>query len=100
MPRYIDADKLETVVYELNFERAEKWGITRGEFKLIDSVLFEFPTADVVEVVRCKDCKYYVPDDYNCMQMDTGGWIYNPDDYCSFAEKKKVIETKESEERK
>lgn len=40
------------------------------------------------ELIRCKDCKYYVPDDYNCMQMDTGGWIYNPDDYCSFAEKK------------
>lgn len=88
MARYIDADKLGIVVYELNFERAEKWGITRGEFKLIDSVLFEFPTEDVVEVIRCKDCKHYVPDDYNCMQMDTGGWIYRPDDYCSFSEKK------------
>lgn len=59
MARYVDADMLETVVYELNYQRAEKWDITRGEFKMIDSVLFEFPTADVVEVVRCKDCIHF-----------------------------------------
>lgn len=54
----------------------------------IVGVLEEVPSADVVEVVRCKDCKHYVPDDYNCMQMDTGGKIYRPDGYCSFAERR------------
>ena len=52
MARYIDADALGDVVYELNFKRTDSWKITRGEFKMIDSVLFEFPSADVRENVR------------------------------------------------
>ena len=40
--RLIDADALDDVTMRLNFK--ENWGITRIEYKLIDSVLFEFPT--------------------------------------------------------
>lgn len=47
MHKYIDAEQLEDVVAELN---SKGWGITRGEFKLIDRVLFEFPAANVVKV--------------------------------------------------
>ena len=39
-------------------------------------------------IIRCKDCKHYVPEDYNCLQMDTGGWMYYPDDFCSLAERR------------
>lgn len=52
------------------------------------------PEADVVEVVQCKDCKYYV--DYKCYasNLKTNGaylveiHIVNKNDYCSYAERK------------
>ena len=65
--RYIDADALDDTVQRLN---EQGWQITRGDYKRIDSVLFEMPTADVREVVHgewvlnddqvyeCKDCGY------------------------------------------
>jgi hypothetical protein len=42
--RLIDADALDEVVLNLNTNR--DFGITRVDYKLIDSVLFEFPTID------------------------------------------------------
>lgn len=51
MSRYIDADTFDDTVQTLN-ERG--WHITRSEYKRMDSVLFEMPTADVVEVKRGK----------------------------------------------
>lgn len=48
------------------------------------SKLKEAPTADVVEVVRCKDCKHYelmkANNQYFCNKF--GGFV-KPDDYCS-----------------
>ena len=57
------------------------------------------PTVDAVEVVRCKDCKYYYKDkikgficrhpelDYDIECYDH--WINaNPDDFCSCGERK------------
>ena len=51
------------------------------------------PTADVVEVVRCKDCKYYEQDPYNpepdMMCRHWCDWLpTDPDDYCSYGERK------------
>mgnify|MGYP007022124212 CR=1 FL=1 len=42
------------------------------------------PSADVVEVVRCKDCKYYEPDGV-CANINF--LSVRPNDYCSYAEK-------------
>lgn len=42
--RLIDADAIDEVMLDLNFNR--DFGITRGEYKLIDSVLSEFPTIE------------------------------------------------------
>lgn len=41
--RLIDADALDDVIQILN---EKNWGITRGDYKLIDAVLFEFPTIE------------------------------------------------------
>lgn len=53
MPRYIDAEKVESVLY----------GITAYKNTIpLDSAIFNIrrvPTADVVEVVRRKDCKHH-----------------------------------------
>lgn len=48
--RLIDADALDSVVFRLITEGKQ---ITRSEYKLIDSVIFEFPTisAETVEAI-------------------------------------------------
>ena len=51
MSRYIDADKYKKDLIQLGFLPA-----------LVARALDNQPTADVVEVVRCKDCQHrYVP---------------------------------------
>lgn len=54
MPRYIDADALKDDIAVL-FERNEKL-IDEWLANCVDDVIDEQPTADAVEVVRCKDC--------------------------------------------
>ena len=50
--RLIDADALDDVVQDLNENK--NYGITRGEYKRIDAVLFEFPTIEPED--RCGEC--------------------------------------------
>ncbi len=48
----------------------------------------EQPTADVVEVVRCKDCKHYKfgSDETRYCFMNDSDHLWQDDDYCSYAE--------------
>lgn len=53
------------------------------------------PTADVVEVVRCKDCKYYKPQTRSITWNNTTKYCcrganvkVNEDDYCSYGERR------------
>lgn len=86
MSRYIDADKLlETLPNDLPYKASVK------------RVIIQSPTADVVEVVRCKDCKHH-PDnggecdrtithtsrDYVC---EVNTYRYIGLDYCSYGER-------------
>lgn len=41
--------------------------------------------ADVVEVVRCKDCKHKNPRGYKCLRDNL--W-HDSDDFCSYGERK------------
>lgn len=90
MSRYIDADEFYVS------QTARCWGeplvgtCTNDNVKLYDEIQ-KFPTADVVEVVRCKDCKYYT------MNTELLGNVCNrlftvfpmkPDDFCSYGERK------------
>lgn len=46
------------------------------------NVIHNMPSADAVEVVRCKDCKHYR--DYGCQRA----FVYpKPDDFCSYGER-------------
>ena len=40
--------------------------------------------ADVVKVVRCKDCEYY--DGFDCFRLDLQ--LPDPDNFCSWAERR------------
>lgn len=56
-------------------------------------VLTELPAADVVPVVRCKDCKHYyfadnrIPQEQRCV-CEISGEIWKPDSFCSYGERK------------
>jgi hypothetical protein len=59
MARYIDADKLTDKLEELQFDAPVMTPVMKI-YNVIELVEDQ-PTADVEEVVRCKDCAYYVP---------------------------------------
>ena len=92
MARYIDADKLIA-----EYDRVHI-GHPGGARKL----MVEAPTADVVEVVRCKNCKYWQDKnskgtqgiclcgekDMNYKDMNYGGEFYPfANDFCSYGER-------------
>lgn len=61
----------------------------------IIGVIEEVPAADVVEVVRCRDCKHwnknYYQDIETCFEhrnVDGTEQAMRPDDYCSYGEKR------------
>lgn len=88
MKKYIDADELKKVfLYSEDAEYA-RWTLA-GILYEIDDI----EAADVVEVVRCKDCKYaHMTVDGECKYCDI--WFPNEkeyldgDYYCASGERK------------
>lgn len=92
MSRYIDADKI-------NFNDANNYLDENNDILIslrsVNQIIKSTPTADVVEVVRCRDCIYY-------QKMATGGLCMCGDkktsyaadfypkenDFCSYGERK------------
>ena len=93
MSRYIDAEELEDELYEHEFSN---WCDKDEVSELIDNM----PTADVVKVVRCKDCKWFnlnkwakvdgVPIivGHEICDFWGGGCKTKEDGYCSYGERK------------
>lgn len=83
-PRYIDINK---------------FSIPKGFFnqdlnvpKIFD-LLYSQPSADVVEVVRCKDCKHFCPYEGeehkgDCAELVGLESCVYEDDYCSYGERR------------
>jgi hypothetical protein len=89
MARYIDSDKLEKHF----IEDVSKHNLTINgndyPVFLADHTLHEIrnaPTADVVEVVRCKDC-CYANDHASICHYGVGREV-TPDHYCGYGEKR------------
>ena len=80
MARYIKAVDCAEII-------SEKLSIPLGD--LVD-VFSEIPTADVVEVVRCKDCRYcYNNPNLNIYRCARFMAIISPEHFCSLGERKK-----------
>ena len=82
MAKYIDREALERCIKEENHNLAG----------LIQHIREHCPTADVVEVVRCKDCVFW--DNGRCEGIQNG-LIYDftePDDFCSYGGKRSDTE--------
>lgn len=62
----------------LNDEKLAQRVINNSDVQWCLSELQDILTADVVEVTRCKDCRYFDPDDLMAEDADWGGWCrYN-----------------------
>lgn len=87
MARYIDADALYKKLYPLDLADKRKYTINA---KAVADAIANTPTADVVEVVRCKDCKqsYFVKScsKYECRKGC--GTLKYANDFCSYGERK------------
>ena len=78
--RLIDADALERII------------LSEGSYQNMVGVLEEeidnTPTIDAVEVVRCKDCKWY-SNQHLCVQLSRFGSVEPlADFYCAFGERR------------
>lgn len=92
MKVYIEREEL---LKDIEEERPENWTDSESErqaendfYKYRDIVKMQ-TTADVVEVVRCKDCKDYRQNPYSpeedMMCMCWCDWLpTDPDDFCSY----------------
>ena len=94
MPEYINREALmegigETVLFSVRGGAKTPTSEMRGANKVIDRIK-SAPVADVVEVVRCKNCIYCKPTAVDgiasCMMWSK---YINPADYCSHGERKK-----------
>jgi len=91
--RLIDADALK----KLWCEDCDNKHFCNEEI-YCDSVkqLYEQPTVDAVESVRCKDCKYYLNSTETCGLIDTRLHFYETDKvwtadcFCAWGDKKDV----------
>ena len=92
MARLIDADAIIDFI---------DMGHTRNPLETCFSerdvvdMLESAPTVDAVEVVRCKDCKYYKPQKKSAHWENRANYCnrvvtikVQPDDFCSYGERK------------
>ena len=108
MPRYIDADAFRKELVNRQIVTQFFNPIERHEIGCIIEMLDNTPTADVVEVVRCKDCinakpyersdgetGYYCQNNNSTFRYGTN-WerLYEPtreaNDYCSYGERRET----------
>ena len=90
MARYIDAEKVMEDINRIGGHNLCEWD-TLG----VKALIGRQPTADVVEVVRCKDCEWWEAYSYG----STVGRCQNPinglvseysddEDYCSYGKRR------------
>lgn len=96
MRRYIDADALVEMLnskaktdYEMGLYN--HGALTQSFIKVVE----RHPTADVVEVVRCKDCKHWENRYRYCKRIGVdflGNSRCGENDYCSYGERREKNE--------
>ena len=65
MPRYGDLDALEKKLFPMGMVDDGRYALPA---KAVKVAIDRLPTADVVAVVRCKDCEYFREDESVCMR--------------------------------
>lgn len=93
MARYIDVEPfikwLEEGLFYLGEPHIVHQPVSYGVKNVLDKILLNIkkqPTADVVEVVRCKDCKH--SNEYGTICRYSVGRAVEPDHFCSYGKRK------------
>lgn len=57
---------------------------------ITDRIIDSLPAADIAPVVRCRDCKYYDPEDWGGITCKADGGMTDPDEdsFCSQGERR------------
>lgn len=90
--RYLDTPSTLPVPIFVN-PSYERYMAQLNERTAFKHMVADFPPADVVRVVRCKDCKHYYFADNRIPQeqryvCEISGEIWKPDSFCSYGERK------------
>lgn len=95
MPKYINADEMlseeseaymrlkRAVINDINNDVSSSIVLRYIRMRL-KQILDDAPAADVVEAVRCKDCKFYIPESEYCGVMG----FCEPNEFCSRGERR------------
>ena len=84
--RLIDADALIPIMKYTTIDNEIGVFPIRIGFNAIKGVIDEAPTIDAIEVVRCKNCKYWASaEDYDC-EIHSGA--FGAEDFCSYGERR------------
>lgn len=89
MARYVDIDDIIKTFEKLHGEESALLNCYNADW--IVSFLESQPTADVQEVVRCKDCLHRDPEDKKCdcsFQARGGIFPMEDDDFCSYGKRR------------
>ena len=91
MAKYIDADELELEYYDLSIHGTMA---VKSVLPVFAELLKKQPTADVAEVVRCRNCMHceividqFDNDWYFCKKTKDNAEV-KPDGFCSYGERK------------
>lgn len=101
MARLIDVDKRIAEIKKLYCDGCDNYGGSKCRACWIDDAMClidDATTVDAVEVVRCRDCKWYMPGDLftdimfcHRLKKENGKpakYNYCADDFCSYGERK------------
>ena len=98
MARMIDADKRISEIKQLYCDGCDNYGGAKCRSCWVDDAMClidDAKTVDAVEVVRCKDCKFYELKCYSdgkkrmCCENNNAIWTDTPPDaFCSYGERK------------
>lgn len=98
MAKLINADKIANGIALYMAENAYLNDTPIDALKMVSNWITEAPAVDAVPVVRCRDCKWYMPGDLftdimfcHRLKKDNGKpakYNYCADDFCSYGERK------------
>lgn len=89
MRKYIDSEAFFKVINTLLYKDTSYPDASayNGAISDVADILTHFPAADVVEVVRCKDCKYRDDDDF-CTGRGYPNVLAPDDGFCDKGERR------------
>ena len=80
MARYIDADDFLDLFYVASMGQDKRF------IQTVEQVIEDTPTADVVEVIRCKDCT-----EWDSKECECSHWYgFRENDFCSYGERRET----------